>query len=649
MLTLLAALAFLQDPVRIGGAEYTPPKGWEKDGKSEIWRRPGEDQNQFFLWVGPRAIGTDTLEKHLEALGAAMDAKTGAKEKKGSGFQKIEHPSKGPALARGRELTVGTAAMYTFEAAIRLGDDVYLFVFYSPDATKYSELIKRDIVPMLDSLKLPPAAGFEWGRIQFQPPKGWAADPKTLVWSKDYDTFAWHTPFPAGKEKIGDVLALLRKPEGEIEKVGRTSGPTVVKTKGGISGVLASREILIKGRSFPDYVFEALLFSDGFGHYLRYSTTSTDRYREVTEKVLIPMLDSATEFRPAAARDGGALATPKATGTPFARCFVTTAVPAAWKDLENEQGRAYHFRWLVVKPVKGDVKVTFPVVWEARAGEFPDLRTALRGWIETRMRPLAGERGNRLTMRRVILYATYRRDDGAEVTAMRISDSNGDAVVAVHDAFVVRQNGCALFAGTSCGPHETWGRVTKDLSDPAWKLYEETRNEMWAAGAGAKLSLPAAQDSWTAWLAEKKTYRYHNEWSHSYSDTLNGFYSYSSGYDQYDWDFHADRTCERRHKSSSGFSFYGYDTTKYTTPLDVMGGSWGNEDEATGRVRYEVRGRDETDLWILAWRAGGATFHPMKPKATGEFRGSKPEGLSIDGRIEGKYGSSNDYGYWKPK
>lgn len=640
-------LLALQDPVRIGPAEYTPPKGWEKDAKSDLWRRPGEDKNQFFLWIGPRAAGGDALEKHVETVMAALDAKTGAKEKKGSGFQKVDLATKFPAVARGRELEAGTSTFCSLEAAIRVGDDVYLLIFYTPDATKYSEIVRRDIEPMLNSLKLP-AAGFEWGRIQFQPPEGWAADPKSLVWSKDYDTFSWHTPFPVGDAKVDALLARLRKPEGEVVKVGRSSGPTAVKTKGGVAGVLAFRELLLKGRSFPDYVFEALLISGGLGHYLRYSTTSTERYREVTEKVLLPMLDSASEFRPGAARDGGAVALPKATGTTFTRCFVTTAVPAAWKEPENEQERAYHFRWLVVKPLKGDVKVSFPVVWEARAGEFADVRTALRGWMETRMRPLAGERGNRLTMRRVTKFVTYRRDDGAEITAMGISDQYGDAVVAVHDAFVLRQNGCALFVGTSCGPHETWGRVSKELADPAWKLYEETRNEMWAAGVGAKLALPAAQESWTTWLVEKKTYRYFNEWSYSTSDTLNGFYTYSSGYNQYEWDFHGDRTCEGRHQSSSAFSFYGYDTSKYTTPLDVMGGAWGNEDENTGRVRFEVRGKDESDLWIVVWSAGGATIHAMNPKATGEFRKSRPEGLSIDGRIEGKYGSSNDYGYWKP-
>jgi hypothetical protein len=142
-------LLVLQDPpkpVSVGNAEYTPPAGWEMDSKTELWRRPGEDRNQFFLWVGPRPAGTDALEKHIETVAAAMDAKTGAKEKRGSGFQKADHAL--PAVARGRELAVGTTTFYSLEAALKSGDEVYLLLFYTPDATKYPEILKQDIEPM---------------------------------------------------------------------------------------------------------------------------------------------------------------------------------------------------------------------------------------------------------------------------------------------------------------------------------------------------------------------------------------------------------------------------------------------------------------------------------------------------------------------
>lgn len=74
--------------------------------------------------------------------------------------------------------------------------------------------------------------------------------------------------------------------------------------------------------------------------------------------------------------------------------------------------------------------------------------------------------------------------------------------------------------------------------------------------------------------------------------------------------------------------------------------------EGNSAGRFEVRGRDDSDLWIVVHRPSGATFHRLVPDARGKYGKQETRGMSIEGRIEGHYatGSNNGsgYEYWKP-
>ena len=245
---------------------------------------------------------------------------------------------------------------------------------------------------------------------------------------------------------------------------------------------------------------------------------------------------------------------------------------------------------------------------------------------------------------KVIEQGDFRLPDGLQVSGLVLEDRAQGGWLARRAGFVVLGPGWSLFVGAAIGDSKLfWSsletRAQRDALGAALtravlpRLHALARSVRW--GEAPKLRPELVQR-----LRAKGSYSYRREFSGSTSADFS-----LSTTNTIRWTFAKDGSCAFESSGSS----HVLDTTPDARGRPAGSGLHGDERSVSkGKPRYQVIGQGGATYLLVRAPRGFARLHTIEFDKVGSFGASKDfKGLAIDGRIEGRYYSGNDYRFRK--
>lgn len=310
----------------------------------------------------------------------------------------------------------------------------------------------------------------------------------------------------------------------------------------------------------------------------------------------------------------------------YASFGVRSQVPEYWKLEETDYYKA------------GDL----PVVLETLLGTPKDAKETLRIWLEKKM-PQAYDSGFKPIAAEVQRHERFQLKGGATLDAVTVSVKERHGTT-LRQGFLVAKDGLAVFAGSE------WSWVQQDQKRDVAD-WEKVLTEMISVVSNAQFEIPPARDEWTAWLAARGSY---SSWSSG--NTSASTMQIVSDRKRI-WKFGKDGTFATEADdylgltglTTTGPTWHWVDPTIGTWQFDQLPGSLTKEGKRKAAGTFEVRGRDDRELWILAYHKDGPiTFHRLEPAFTRVYFDEAYQVLAIDGRAEGRHEYGSGYSIYTP-
>ncbi len=214
--------------------------------------------------------------------------------------------------------------------------------------------------------------------------------------------------------------------------------------------------------------------------------------------------------------------------------------------------------------------------------------------------------------------------------------------------YILSRGDYSLMIGTVAGfSKEINSRQDNERQKIQKDFFQFANEEVLCAISRSQINFPPINESWAQWLINKKSYFYEYESSSSFS-TSEGPLS-TGNHNVIQWTFYPDRTCDFKGTDFFGMTGSTYNDQSHSDLSSIFAGDEkGNK--SFSKRRFEVRGTNETDLWIMVYHQNNiTTLHQIEPKKKLDkfWTNDEVEGFAIDEKIEGYYEVANGTGVWR--
>lgn len=315
-----------------------------------------------------------------------------------------------------------------------------------------------------------------------------------------------------------------------------------------------------------------------------------------------------------------------------------TQIPEYWQvdDKFDDATPSFHLH----RAPRGEFSP--PVVVEVLFGATKEPREVLRLWLEKKM-PTAYDPDFKPLPVEVRRSDRFRLTTGATLESLTVAVKERHGT-SIRHGYLVMKEGVSIFIGSE------WSWIDEDRKRDI-KEWETVLKEMISVVSNAAFEIPPARETWTAWLAAKGTF---SAWS-SGNTTASSMQIVSER--RRIWTFGKDGRFAREADNYLGLSggtttgptWNWIDPTIGTWKFDEIPSTLTKEGNRKAAGTYEVRGRSDEDLWIVAYHKDGpVTFHRMDPAHTRVYFDAAYQVTAIDGRPEGRHEYGSGYSIYTP-